>query len=93
LTNCLYCGAVTNADIDHFQGAISKFCKYSNCRMTYQNFKTRIKKNQNSNDAQLINFANLAYTRTIIQSSPAMMWDRQLMFLRRYGNLFINVKS
>jgi len=92
MSDCIYCGAITNADYDHFHGSVSRFCKYGNCRMSYQNFKIRVRKNQDSDNRQLSDFANLAYTNSMIKLKPAIMWDRQLIFLRRFGNLFISVK-
>jgi hypothetical protein len=61
--------------------------------MSYQNFITRLKKNQSNPNPIVSDFANLVYTKTIIQKKPSMMWDRQLIFIRKYENLFITAKS
>ncbi len=86
MRRCLFCGHYTNADINHYHGAVSMVCKSTpenkvNCRSDWQNFKIKIRKNKNSKNLEIKEFAFLAEKMVFESGEPAIDWNRQLSLI------------
>lgn len=95
--NCLFCGTPTNADVDHFHGAKPSVCKSTwenrtNCKNDWQNFKNRLKKYKVSTYPQVQELAYSAELAVIDNGEPAIVWNRQLMSIRKIQKKLHTIK-
>jgi hypothetical protein len=83
MSNCVYCGHETIADVSHYHGSISKVCKYNKCRSDWQNFKIRLKKYKQSKYPAIQDFAILVESKVYENKEPAIGWNRQMITVRK----------
>ena len=92
MSNCIFCGHETNAEVDHFHGAKTQVCKYNSCKSDWQNFKIRLEKYKKSPFLEVQSFAYRVEDKVFNNGEPAINWNRQLMSIRKLQKKFPMIK-
>ena len=80
---CVWCGQTTFNDVVHYHGSVGILCKYGECRSNWWNFKYRIKNYKNSKYQEVKEFAYKAEQKVFEEKEPAVLWNDQLLSIRR----------